>query len=1082
MRCSRCHESLTAGARFCAQCGARVVGVHDGPAAALADAEPSPGRRSGTATEAIALRAERRHVTVMFCDLVGSTALSTRLDPEELSRLLVVYRTICIEATRQWEGLVASFSGDGVMVYFGYPMAHEDDPERAVLAAHRILREIAAYNARRAPLEEALAVRIGISSGLVVIGEIGSGDVVQNRGVVGEAPNVAARTQSHARPGQVVISDATRALLDEAFACESLGEFALAGIDRPVTLYRVADTAPPAERFLRLRRRGLVPIVGRTAEKRRLLVAWQRVRAGETVALGLHGDAGVGKSRLVWALREHLRGGHGSACRHRALVLNCSPYHSSTAWHPWLDALAERPDRAGRVAVGRLSRLLHHHAGLDGAVLERTAAALQALLRGERGRGNDGGTPASPIREALLRVLVGLSRKAPLLLLVEDAHWIDPSTADVLVRLVREHPRERILLLVTSRQPGSLGKTAAIECVELGPLDAARSRALVRSALGGRTLPEEWLDRLATASDGNPLHIEELARHVEETGLWCRAEEGGEVPAEESAGWLPTSLRALFMSRLDRLESGKALLQTAAVLGRRFSRALLHRLYGGSLDELARTLCVLSESALVRPVAGTDLGLYEFHHALLRDAAYRSMLLRDRQRLHRAVTRALLDEDARSLETRPELLAFHHTRGGERSRAIEAWRRAGLRAQRLSANTEAVEHFQQALDLVGDDDARGTLERRLSLLIRQGPSMMAARSWASIEVERLYDEIVDISRRIDDRSRLFVGHRGLWGTAMLRGRIDDAVAIVDILAALADELDNPALRLEARMCEAANHFWRGEMGLCERRMSRVMGDYDPGLHGAHAYRFSVDPGVLSRFYLAIVRWYRGDAAQARSLMRRAVSLARDQQHHPSLAWALGFEGWLALLRDAPEEARRVASRSARLCVTHDLPLYGAWAEVLLGAAELLGARERDGLERLRRGTDDYLGIGAGVALPVFLGLRARGELALGEADAALATLARASLFARRHGIGVVTADLWLLRARALQLAATGERWRSWRCLRVAWHLASRQGKAALAEQVVATARGCAHDDARRRELDAWTRTRTQVRTAEDATE
>jgi len=651
---------------------------------------------------AASAEAERRQLTVMFCDLAGSTALSERLDPEDLREVLRAYQEICAEVTGRYDGYIAKYIGDGLLVYFGYPQAHEDDAQRAVRAGLEIVVSVAGLSERiREPLNIDLAVHLGIHTGLVVAGEMGAGDTREEMAIVGETPNVAARLEGLAEPGSVLISESTHNLIEGLFVCENLGPQSLKGISKPVDVYRVQGETDARSRFEAVASRGLMPMVGREQEMALLLDRWEQAKGGEGQVVLLSGEAGIGKSRIV----EMLRDGVGAE-DHVRLRYQCSPYHTNSALHPIIDQL----ERAGGFARDdpidiRLDKLesLLAQSSTESAEAAPLLAALLSIPTGDRFAPLEMSPELQKERTlaALINQMNGLAERRPVLIIFEDAHWIDPTSQELLDLIVDHAQAIKALVVITYRPvfTAPWGGHPHVTSLTLNRLGRRQSETMVGALTVNKPLPEEVLDQILAKTDGVPLFVEELTKTVLEAGFLKEEEDRYVLTGPLPPLAIPATLHDSLMARLDRLSPIKEVAQTAAAIGREFSHELLSGVSGASDEGLEDALAQLAEAELVFRRGTPPQAIYTFKHALVRDAAYESLLKSKRRELHGRIAQTLEHSFPERAEAEPELLAYHLTEAGLAEPAIAYWRKAGLRAIERSANVEAVAHLMKGLEL-----------------------------------------------------------------------------------------------------------------------------------------------------------------------------------------------------------------------------------------------------------------------------------------------------------------------------------------------------------------------------------------------
>ena len=645
--------------------------------------------------QSMSAEAERRQLTVMFCDLVGSTALAQRLDPEELRDLMQAYQRVCGEVIARFEGHIAQYLGDGLMVYFGWPRAHEDDVERAVRASLDIVGAVKSVSSA-APLQ----VRIGIATGPVVVGETGAGDASVPKVAVGETPNLAARLQGLASPDEIVVGQTTQRLVGASFEYCDLGHHALKGISEPVRVWRVLGAAKVEGRFEATREAGaLTPLVGREDEIQLLLHRWEQTKATEGQSVLLCGEPGVGKSRILQVLRERI-----APEPHTRLRFQCSPFHSNSAFHP----IIEQFERAAEFSrddspdekLDKMEVLL----GAAGDNVPAVAPLFAAMLSLPIGR--YASVRLSPQQrqdhtiEALVAQVLGLARTQPVLFLFEDAHWADPTTLEMLDRLVNRIESACVLIVVTYR-PGFLPawvgqpRVAALTLARLSRREAA---SLAEKVTGGKVLPPEVLDQIVAKTDGVPLFVEELTKAVLESGLLRDCGDRYELDGPLPPLAIPSTLQDSLMARLDRLAPVKDVAQIGAAIGREFSHELLAAVSPQPAAELETALEQLVASELVFRRGHPPAATYAFKHALVQDAAYQSILRSRRQQLHASIARALNAHFPDVADGAPELLAAHYEKAGMPDDAVAWFVRAGHRARMLSANKEAVNHLERRTD------------------------------------------------------------------------------------------------------------------------------------------------------------------------------------------------------------------------------------------------------------------------------------------------------------------------------------------------------------------------------------------------
>lgn len=958
--------------------------------------------------------AERRQVTVMFCDLVGSTALSGSIDPEHLGDLIRRYQNAAAGAIGRYGGFVAKFMGDGILAYFGFPQAFEDAAERAVRASLAIVAEVQGI-AR--PDGAKLQTRIGIATGLVVVGELIGAGASQERTIVGETPNLAARLQALAAPDQIVVAESTQHLVGGLFKLEPSGPHALKGIAGPVTAWRVLAESEVESRFAAIRQADL-PMVGRGHEMGLVLDRWQLARQGEGQFVTVIGEAGIGKSRIVGAVREKL-----AADPHARVHFQCSPYHSDSALYPVIQCVART---AGFEAADPAETKRQKLAAIFPAAELPLAAELMSLPA----------TAPSPMTPAqrkaatiamLVDMIVRRGENGPVLLIVEDAHWIDATTLELMTRLADAVGEAPVLALVTGRPeftpPWASRPHATL--LTLGRLGRNECAQLIAGVAAAHGLSAETVAAIVAKTDGVPLFAEELTRSVMEQA----GQDGAEVPA---------TLKDSLMARLDRLGEAREVAQIASVIGRQFSSDLLDAV-APKRDELAASLEKLVAAGIVFPEGrGVERG-FAFKHALVRDAAYESLLLSRRRDWHERVARALVEKFAEVAANEPELLAYHFGEAGRAAEACDYRTKAGDRAASRSAYREAIANFTAGIaEAEKLPDATESKRRQLALLLKLGPPYTVIAGAQSAECERAYAKAAELGAELRDDHGLYRAKWGMWLTANFQGKTRLSRDSAAELVTLAERSNDDELLLEARHCRWSTAYLRGD----------VIAARDDARAGAEAYDFDRhrhlgpvfgghDPGVCAHIVLGATHVLRGETEGLLPSMERAVALAEAIGHPNSvghalmngsqgmqltgdraatLAWsqrlgALGEKYDIAPLRMAStifrawvgaegggvsDAAKLIDVNIERAAAVGQLPRYyrGIAAEILLAAG-----RPADGIAQIERAFATFDEPGVGFYLPELHRFRGLCLLALdrNNKDEARAAFKTAKEIADRQG-------------------------------------------------------------------------------------
>jgi class 3 adenylate cyclase/predicted ATPase len=978
LACAACGHGNAPGSKFCAQCGTRLE----------AAAAPSTAAAAPAATPAVAPArpiptAERRQLTVMFCDLVGSTALSTQLDPEDLREVIAAYHKCAADVVTRFGGYVAKYMGDGVLAYFGYPEAHEADAENAVRAGLALTEAVTNVFA-----EGGQQIRIGIATGLVVVGELVGVGEAQERNVVGETPNLAARLQSAAAPNTVIIAATTRRLAGELFEYEAIEPTALKGFAEPVTAWRVLRERAITSRFEALRTASLTPLVGREEEIELLTRRWQQIKSGEGRVVLIAGEAGIGKSRLIAALEERLKD-EAHACLHYF----CQPHHQGSALQPIVTQLQHVAGFAANDTPAekrqKLDALVTHEAE-KGAEVADLFAELLGLAKGPATEIAEPQRRRRRLLEALLTQLANLARRGPVLMLFEDAHWADPTSTELLTLAIERLERLPVLLVITFRpdyQP-PWARHSYIMMLTLNRLSPRERATLVAHITGGMALPAALLDQIVERTDGVPLFVEELTKSVLESQQLRRS--GNEYVLDQPAQPLaiPTTLQDSLMARVDRLGSAREVLQIGAAIGREFIYEVLAAVAGMPDAVLQDALARLTEAELVFMRGSPPNATYTFKHSLVQDTAYSTMLRARRHQLHSAIALILEKRFPEIAETTPEVLAQQFEQAGRHEKAIEYWRRAGERDLRRFAMKESLAHYQCALRLVlamPESSERDGLE--LTVRLGLGVAQQIALGPAAKEPIQNYERALALSRTLPECGReRFLATWGVWFHETMTGRTPEAFRHSDELLAIARELDNPSLLLEAFHARAPMALRAGDLSAIRESAREVIRLYDRKRDRDHAYYFGGhDARVCAQSFYAIGLWGEGLLDQAQRMAHQCVADARALGHTFSLAHGLNMGGLTHVLLNDLDACQEITDELYPIAERNKFPWPLAAAQFNRG---WLMAKNKDleaGMALMLKASGHT---SSEVLKPVLLTLIAEQQLVAGRHDDALATLQR----------------------------------------------------------------------------------------------
>jgi len=904
--CQQCRTALQPGAKFCVVCG--------------------QGAEQG------ASEAERRQLTVLFCGLVGATELAERLDPEDFRDLLASYHGVCRDCVGRHGGHVSQLLGDGVMAYFGYPAAQEDDAARAIRAALGILEGAKLVNdgiGKRLGTE--IRVRTGIHTGTAVVGEVGPRGA-HDRLAVGETVNLAARIQSNADDDTAVISQSTAKLVRGYFELQSLGQQRLKGFSSSVELFRVLGPTGARTKLDAATRRGLTPHVGRESESSGLAEVWKEVRDGADRVVIVRGEAGIGKSRIVHRFRH-------TVLNAPALVVDCycSPLAQATAFAPLVESLDRRiiervqGSATPEAKVEALRTMLGEHSRF-----EADALPLMAALLSLPGVDDAPISDWSPVRrrlrtlETLRQWVASLAERLPLALLVEDVHWADPSTLDFLDLLARERPGERTLVCVTAR-PEFVARWSGphVRTIEMARLNGDEIAAMVSHVTGGRALPPLLVRRIADRSEGVPLFVEEVTKAVLESGALRIAGDRYELAGVFDEQLIPTTVHASLLARFDRLGESKSVAHLGAAIGREFSFPLIQAVAGIPDDKLQEHLNRICRTELAFAHGEPPVSVYVFKHALIQDAVYGTLLKSERSRVHERIFVALCDKFPELIAARPETAAYHAENAGRRDVAVSLFKDAGLRALGRTAVAEAAKHLEHAIEIVDALEEPGRTIVEMDLQAAIGPAYMATVGWSSPEVERSTARLRDLALARSDGSKLFQATWGLWSIHFLRGQMDAALDAASQVLGMASATGDPKLIAEGRDIVGYTKMYRGEYVEAIRHAEAALALLDFERDKELAAIFQIAPSVGMWSYGSLAHWMLGHREESAEWLQNARQLAERLGHPPTLAY--GHCAQLRVLRwmDDVDRLRESALAARVLSVAEGFALWVPMADIYI---------------------------------------------------------------------------------------------------------------------------------------------------------
>lgn len=1019
-------------------------------------------------------KAERRQLSVLFCDVIDSTALTEQLDPEDLRQVLDAYRAAVAEVILEYDGHIARYFGDGILVYFGYPIAHEDATRRAVQAGLGIVDSLEKLNSRLlTTFGIKIQVRLSIDTGLVVVWEVGmptgktgrdisflQSSNVEAIDIVGKTPNIAARMQQVAPPNGIVVGETTLRLIEGYFSYKDMGTISLKGIAQPVPIYQILSEQPE-ETFLVFQgdqetpsqNTSLTPLIGRTRQITTLKTQWERAIDSEGQVVLIEGEAGIGKTRLVTVIAER-------ASEDNAQILECrgSPDSQNSPLYPILTLLRQQLFRIGESDPGyiRLNKIEHF---LDSHALSPNMLPLLAeLLEIDADYQKVELKPVQQRRrtlQSLVQLLLKSSQSKPLLLIVEDLHWADPSTFEFLHLLISSVESMPMFAILTSRDGIGLDQDSTqlegrvklknltelewVTQMKLRRLNRRQVLLMIEKVAGDQSIPEEIARQITTKSEGVPLYVEELTRMVIENDL-----KNLDVSTE-----IPATLQASLTARLDRLGARKELIQLGATLGREWTARLLHEVIVSMTEEpeegeflvypdqftavsaneeqdrnhkwLDREMQKLVDAEILQARQSPEnTQIYRFKHPLIRETAYQALLKSTRQAYHRRIANVLHKSFSEIVRAYPEFLAYHYTEGGILDRAIEFWQQAGQRAVERSANVEGVRHLTQGLRLLENlSESPARAARELVLQTTLGPALIATKGYAAIEVEKTYVRANELLETMPNNERMLLRFPilfGLWLSYLVKAKLQTARELGEQCYEMAKQQESPVLKVEAHRALGATLFYLGEFEKARVHVEAGIASYDPNQHPVHSFfHYLADPGMTLHAYAAPLMWCMGYPDQAVSQLKASQQMGLERPHPFSQVVSLHFGALLHQLRRETEKVDEYATRLLKLCREHGISVWEPTGVIFKGwiLQENSDDSHGEGIASIREGFEEWEANLSRILSPVYLGILAQAYEQNGMFEEGLQTIEIALDFVEESGIRLNEAELYRLNAELL---------------------------------------------------------------------
>ena len=1019
--CPRCGTANHPQANFCSSCGAALAAplstlasLSIDPANGLTPAPPMAPQ----ATQGNHLEAERRQLTVMSCELVDAAALFGRLELEDLRDVTRTYHAMCADIAQRFGGYLAHRLGTKLLLYFGYPVAHEDDAQRAVQAGLDLIKALAALKIQLAQgTHLRLTMRLGIHTGFVVVEEQDEG-ARHETVVFGEPLTMAEQIQELAPSNAVVISAATAHLVQGYFVCQDIGPHRLKGMAEPIRLSRIIEVSEAQSRLDIVATSELTPFVGRDTEIALLLERWAQAKDGSGHVVLLSGEAGIGKSRLVQVMQEHL-----AEDAYTPLAIRCLPSSQNSALYPVIDAFHRwlrqwRQNDTPKEKLKKLETALAQYA----IPLDETLPLLAALL--SLPHPGDAYPPLqlTPQQQreqtlgAIVTVVLALAARQPVLVMVEDLHWVDPSTLELLTLIIDQTPAAPIYILSTFRPTFDVpwGNHSYLTHITLLRLPRSQVEQMVMHVTRGKRLPDALLQQVVDQTDGVPLFVEECIKSILETGLLRDNGDHYALTAPLPALTIPTTLHDSLMARLDRLDNAKSVAQLGATIGRQVPYALLRAVWQQDEAILQRELDRLVKAELVYQRGLRPQAIYVFKHALIQGAAYESLLKRTQQHYHQRIAQVLDEQFPETAALQPELLAHHYTEAGLPEQAVPYWQQAGEHAVERSANAEAVSHFTKGLEVLKSLPVSHARDRQeLDLQLALGPSLRMIKGHTAPEVENAYIRAHGLCQLMGDNLQQFLALISLWRFYLNRGNILKACELAEQCFSVAQQMQDQVLRQDSHRMLGMTLLFLGKPILARTHLEQGIALYDPQQNHSRTFRVGMDAGVACLSWLAWTLWLLGYPDQALTRMYEALALAQESSHPYSLAFAMHHAAMLRLSRGEAQLGQELAEATMALAREHKFAQWSAGGMFTQGWALIEQDKVSEGIIHLQQAQAAWQSLGTELAQTHIFVRLAEAYGKIGQIKEGLRVLDKSLVIMNQHAECYYAAELYRLKGELL---------------------------------------------------------------------